>query len=323
MKVSKSKQELARIISENGGWRDEAEFSAQDKDGEVFHYSAKPTIGAGREVWGHKGCIGEGEFTAEKLPNWHQTILSRAEYFHLYPAPDADGWIEWKGGECPVDEGTLIDVRYRDGHEQVGCECGVWRSELYGTHYWLNSGGKSNIIAYRLHKQEKKSISSDDVNLILVVDGEEHEIGQGVEVKEPDAKPEFCESVMRSIPEPEAKPTIEQLAADYRNAKDYAERKQQEDDDAKADADEKLRVLEIAGEAIGLVLSVAAPEPELMITDWRDLQAGDEIATNSRSKLLIVTSLRCHDDSWPIDAIDGDGITWSVSLHDWRFIRRP
>ena len=51
--------------------------------------------------------------------------------------------------------------------------------------------------------------------------------------KVPDAKPEFCESVMRSIPEPEAKPTIEQLAADYRNAKDYANRKQQEADAAK------------------------------------------------------------------------------------------
>lgn len=30
MKISKSKQELARIISENGGWRDGASWSAQD-----------------------------------------------------------------------------------------------------------------------------------------------------------------------------------------------------------------------------------------------------------------------------------------------------
>lgn|SRR5574343_83252 len=159
MKISKSKQELARIISENGGWRDEAEFSAQDKDGEVFHYAVKPTIYAGCEVWHHKGCIGEGEFTAETLPNWNQTILSREEYFHLYPARDA--------------------------------------------------------------------------------------------------KPEYCESVMRSIHEPEAKPTIEQLAADYRNAKDYADRKQEEADAAKADAEAKLAELVAAGKELGLVLSVA------------------------------------------------------------------
>ena len=31
MKISKSKQELARIISENGGWREGAEWAAQDK----------------------------------------------------------------------------------------------------------------------------------------------------------------------------------------------------------------------------------------------------------------------------------------------------
>ena len=23
-------------------------------------------------------------------------------------------WIEWKGGECPVEKGTLIDIKYRD-----------------------------------------------------------------------------------------------------------------------------------------------------------------------------------------------------------------
>ena len=57
---------------------------------------------------------------------------------------------------------------------------------------------------------------------------------------DPDAKTQFCESVMRSIPEPETKPSIEQLAADYRNAKDCAERKQKEADAAKNGADAKL-----------------------------------------------------------------------------------
>ena len=65
------------------------------------------------------------------------------------------------------------------------------------------------------------------------------------------SKPEFCESVMRSIPEPIAKPTIEQLAADYRNAKDYAERKQREADAAKNGADARLKALEIAAEDLG------------------------------------------------------------------------
>ena len=227
MKISKSKQELARIISENGGWRDGAEFSAQDKDGEVFHYAAKPTINAGCEVWHHKGCIGEGEFTAETLPNWHQTILSRDEYFHMYPVPDA--------------------------------------------------------------------------------------------------KPEFCDSVMRSIPEPEAKPTIEQLAADYRNAKDYAERKQREADDAKADVGAKLKALELAGEALGLLVSPITEKqgPELVITDWRDLQAGDVISVSGKWWE--------PDSEYTVDENDGSrdapirvGGYWAlIGECSFKFIRRP
>lgn len=318
MKISKSKQELARIISENGGWRDGVEFTAQDKDGLVYHYATKPTIGAGNGVWHHKGCIGEGEFTAETLPNWHQTTLSRAEYFHMYPAPDADGWIEWEGGECPVDEGTLIDVRYRDGHEQAGCKCGVWGDELYATSYWLNSGGHSNIIAYRLHKPEQAT-----------------EKDKGTDWFSPEADAIIDgASVIKGFLSKTTKPTIERLAANYRNAKDCAERKRQEADAAGADADAKLAELVAAGEAIGLVLGVEPVEPELVITDWRDLQVGDEVeclqinitgddyadqrigtiglvsATEEPGRSGQAVKLKFNDDEY----------FW---VSGWRFIRRP
>jgi len=49
MKISKSKQELARIISENGGWRD-GEFAAQDDDGEVGGYSKKTEVVDRRKI---------------------------------------------------------------------------------------------------------------------------------------------------------------------------------------------------------------------------------------------------------------------------------
>lgn len=215
MKISKSKQELARIISENGGWRGGAESAAQCINGEISFWHDTTTKQPGENWSGN--YLGEKhdiEFTGVKIPNWHQTILSHAEYFHLYPAPDADGWIEWNGGDCPVGEGDRIDVKFSDGDEffDVGSD---WD--------WGVDAGGCNIIAYRLHKQ---------------------------------ADPEFCESVMRSIPEPEAKPTIEQLAKDYRNAKDYANRKQQEADAAKADAEAKLTELVAAGKVLGLVIDV-------------------------------------------------------------------
>ena len=139
------------------------------------------------------------------------------------------------------------------------------------------------------------------------------------------SKPEFCDSVMRSIPEPSDKPTIEQLAADYRNAKDCAERKQQEADAAKADADEKLGVLEIAGEALGLLVSpiTTKQDPELVITDWRDLQAGDVISVSGRWWE--------PDSEYTVDENDGSrdapisvGGYWAfIGECSFKFIRRP
>ena len=296
MKISNSKKELARIISENGGWREMAKFSAQDKDGDVYHFATKPTINAGHEAWHHKGCIGEGEFTAETLPNWHQTILSREEYFHLYPAHDADWWIDWKGGAAnPVEFGVLVDVKLANGEvlNRVSANSGAeWR------HCW----GDTNIIAYRLHKPEQ-------------------------------AKPEFCESVMRTIPEPEDKPTIEQLAADYRSAKDYAESKQQEADDAKADAEARLKALELAGEAIGLLVSpiTAKQEPELAITDWRDLQTGDLVWVEEEGGRVaegeyevLEVEAPDYDGKRTIRIRGGEGGQFWINYENgWCFIRRP
>lgn len=163
MKISNSKKQLAQIIHENGGWR-EGNYAVQDKDDRrvwfMFQMVGKPS---GRNFW--PGVKSKGIPCSKVLPNWHQTVLSRDEYFHLYPAPDAD-------------------------------------------------------------------VAPLSVTLDLVTDENKHE-------------------------HVDSKPTIEQLAADYRNRKDYADRKQQEADAAKADAEGKLAELVAAGKAHGLVLSVA------------------------------------------------------------------
>ena len=183
MKISNSKKQLAQIIHENGGWRGGAEWAAQDKNPlEVGFWlaSKKPN----REPWPGGIWVGDGWSGSSNsikcagvqlVENWHQTVLSRDEYFFLY---------QNQGLEDALDE-----------------------------------------------------------------------------------------------PMVEAAPTIEQLAAYYRNCKDYADRKQQEADAAKADAEAKLAELVAAGKALGLVLRAVEqePEPELVITDWRDLQIGDVI----------------------------------------------
>lgn len=249
MKISKSKQELARIISENGGWRDGAKFAAQDGDGtgSVDFFKSKPQCDKDDKYWkGEYDYQNRIKYADVTIKNFHQTILSSAEYFHLHPAPDADGWIKWKGGECPVKEGVLVDAKDKDGSVHLGVRALVDNDVADVFWEYTHTSDCNKIVAYRLHNPEQD-------------------------------KPEFCESVTRSIPEPESKPTIEQLAADYRNSKEYADRKQEEADVAKSDLAIKWGRLVAAGKANGLVLSVDDAEPEAVITDWRDLQVGDEM----------------------------------------------
>lgn len=296
MKISNSKKQLAQIIHENVGWVDGYDFSAQDGDDcAVWFYDGRPVPGSGRwwKAYGraHRGIEGVG-----KLPNWHQTILSRNEYFHLYPAPDADGWIEWKGGSSPVSDFDRVDIKLRMGEVWLDRDS-RWR--------WSHDGHETDIIAYRLHKPEQQ-------------------LG------------ELCDKVTEENKHEhvDAKPTIEQLAADYRNLKDFAYRKQEEADDAKADADEALRKLELAGEEIGLIVTpiTAKQESELVITDWRDLQVGDIIEYADgyiKDKIgmtgPVVELAPDAEDGMPVRMRCDNGqnkgrLGWP---RKWRFIRRP
>ena len=51
-----------------------------------------------------------------------------------------DGWIQWNGGECPVDPGTRVCVKLRVGR-YMDADSLVYR--------WDHVGGDGDIIAYR------------------------------------------------------------------------------------------------------------------------------------------------------------------------------
>jgi hypothetical protein len=48
-------------------------------------------------------------------------------------------WIEWHGGECPVEPGTMVAIRLRDGDE-FDCLSNYLR--------WYHKGYETDIIAY-------------------------------------------------------------------------------------------------------------------------------------------------------------------------------
>ena len=295
MKLSKSKLALAKVINENGGWVDGSEICSYNK-----HI---------RQCVFYLNGFRAGGFDANPFHNWHQCVLSREEYYQAYPKADADGWIEWNGGECPVDNDSLVDVKFPDGSEYFNTDA-----------YWDWSSESDTPISH--YRQSKKVV-----------------------------KPEFCESVMRSIPEPEsidglcakvteenkhqhvdAKPTIDKLAQDYRNKLDFAKRKQQESDDARVAADAALVELERAGEALGLLIGIAKPdrEPELVITDWRDLQVNDVIFVGehdgyeSGEYVVVWLEDSDYDGDFAVIVVGIDGIERCMdTAMEWRFISRP
>lgn len=70
-------------------------------------------------------------------------------------------------------------------------------------------------------------------------------------------------------------PTLDQLLQDWRNADDFAQRKQTEADEAAAMRDDRWQAVQArAGE---MSVTVGRCEPTTTITDWRDLKVGDEV----------------------------------------------
>lgn len=55
---------------------------------------------------------------------------------------EVDCWISWKGGDCPVADGTKTEVKFRSGSVDVDSnpEC----------LYWKHDGEYCDIIAYRV-----------------------------------------------------------------------------------------------------------------------------------------------------------------------------
>lgn len=74
-------------------------------------------------------------------------------------------WIDWKWPKgaphrtMPVEPGTLVDVRYRDGGDGWNLVAGEdsgpnWRDAEY--RFWKQERHHSDIVAYRLAEKEEK-----------------------------------------------------------------------------------------------------------------------------------------------------------------------
>ena len=160
---------LVEELPKRGGWPEGAARLAQDPDGDIQMLSNRHAylVSVGWTGDGRSDCY--GQYAARKLEplasDYDTAIITREQYEAALAAKN-DGWIEWGGGKCPVEKGTLVDVRYRDSQaypDRIGAPALVGGGSGATYHHWLHDGMMNDIISYRLHNpQEAGQAKADD-----------------------------------------------------------------------------------------------------------------------------------------------------------------
>ena len=116
-----------------------------------------------RGTWRYSGSRIDYCITAKNAPflasDYATAIVTREQYEAALAAKN-EGWIEWSGGECPVSDNAVVDVRYRDGsiHKAQRADSYEWE---HGYAHFVTTSAEIN--AYRLHKpQEAEQAEADD-----------------------------------------------------------------------------------------------------------------------------------------------------------------
>lgn len=121
----------------------------------------------------------------------------------------AGEWIEWKGGDCPVPKGTLVDVRYRVGREEYGIPALEFSSGFnrMSAIDWTDDDAAADITAYRLHHPQEWPEDRIDVIGQNGNTGEHYEIDTSPEhvekqeeiVHMPTTAPQFLQSALSTL----------------------------------------------------------------------------------------------------------------------------
>ena len=90
-------------------WPEEYPFAAQDNStGNVYFYDEKPGVNKRDQCFMFTEYCEGLRKTLPMGKKWSKNIVTRDEFIDQYNNP----WIKWKGGEMPVEKGTLVDVQY-------------------------------------------------------------------------------------------------------------------------------------------------------------------------------------------------------------------
>lgn len=94
------------------------------------------------------GCwLGYGEPDDRDLVELIEDVASE-------PTPDADGWIKWEGGECPVPGDAQVEVEFDGSTYKVSAGALEWK--------WLAGGAGGDITRYRVVRLSEPANPQDD-----------------------------------------------------------------------------------------------------------------------------------------------------------------
>lgn len=137
---------LVKELPKRGGWPEGMNYCGQSGfDNELYFY---------RHPYTGQACDKRGIFTDSHRSEYAYTPISREQYEAALAS--SEGWIEWAGGNCPVDSDAIVEVKYR-WHNQH-----QYSNDRAGDFDWAHTGSSSDIIAYRLQKPGIDYRANDD-----------------------------------------------------------------------------------------------------------------------------------------------------------------
>lgn len=164
-------QILVAELPGNGGWPEGAVAAVQDSDlpdvvverkikfaGEGFsiRFDGENWVSAKGGDW-HYGS--EHDFGVKTLATDHTTSIITREQYEAALSAKNEGWIEWAGGKCPVEKGTLVDVKLRNGRTETR-QTALEKGDFASYASWRCDGNGADIIAYRLSKELPMEVES-------------------------------------------------------------------------------------------------------------------------------------------------------------------
>lgn len=181
-------QILVQELPKRGGWPEGVKAITQDSDKAINTYNSVDGLEINEYgTWRYCKSWIDYCITAKQAPclasDYDNAIITRDQYEaalavskELRPyqvstghytsdagagktasAADADGWIDWHGGECPVDSDAIVEVKYRKPSQLH------FNNNRAGDFAWSHDGNSGDIIAYRLVQQHEVKTAGIDV----------------------------------------------------------------------------------------------------------------------------------------------------------------